>query len=131
MRCSLCHGEIGASARACLGCLTLYHDDCAKEHGRCPTLGCSGRKPRVVSPRRAEARAQALSLVSSLGLWLRLFVLTTIYTMVALVAVGAGLALVFGGSGAVLPGVLLLGLACLAVRAINRERVYQNRRRSL
>ncbi len=129
-RCALCHDGIGTSARACLRCLTLYHDDCVKELGRCPTLGCA-EKARTVSPVRAEAEERALTVLSSLGLWLRLLALTTIYTTIALVTLVSGLVLVFAvGGWPIVPGLFFLGLSFLAVRAINRERVYHNGRRS-
>lgn len=52
-RCALCHEGISgeeADLVACDRCHTVLHDECWRELGRCPLLGCVGR-----SPERARA----------------------------------------------------------------------------
>jgi hypothetical protein len=47
-RCPYCRENLGGDEDdlvACEKCATVLHDDCWKEHGRCPLLGCSGRSP--------------------------------------------------------------------------------------
>ena len=46
-RCSYCHDDSEAVERCCPGCGTWTHADCHHELGRCPTVGCTGRTPRV------------------------------------------------------------------------------------
>jgi hypothetical protein len=46
-RCPYCHGAIAGDEEAlvaCESCRTVLHEGCWSEHGRCPILGCSGRK---------------------------------------------------------------------------------------
>src|SRR4051812_36233442 len=42
LRCAYCHGSVVHAAR-CLRCGTVLHDECHRELGRCPALGCNGR----------------------------------------------------------------------------------------
>lgn len=48
-RCAVCHDDLspGPGTRACPGCHTTVHTDCAREVRRCPTRGCSGRRAPV------------------------------------------------------------------------------------
>ncbi len=38
-KCSYCHQDDGKMG-ACSSCGTLTHEECVKENGKCPTLGC-------------------------------------------------------------------------------------------
>lgn len=47
-RCAYCHGGIDGGEPdliACEQCHTVLHDECWREHGRCPLLGCVGKSP--------------------------------------------------------------------------------------
>ena len=46
-RCAYCHGEEGELAWRCGQCRTVAHMECVGAHGRCVTIGCSGRRPGV------------------------------------------------------------------------------------
>lgn len=41
-RCAYCHDDLDNKVTACNECRTILHQDCAKELGRCPILGCNG-----------------------------------------------------------------------------------------
>jgi hypothetical protein len=52
-RCPYCHADLGREALwTCPGCATLYHQDCARENGRCAVLGCLRATPEA-EPRPA------------------------------------------------------------------------------
>jgi hypothetical protein len=47
-RCAFCHGEVTGRELdlvACRRCATIAHDECWRELGHCPTLGCPGKSP--------------------------------------------------------------------------------------
>jgi hypothetical protein len=47
-RCAYCHGGISGAEPdlvACERCHTVLHDDCWRELGHCPLLGCAGKSP--------------------------------------------------------------------------------------
>lgn len=43
-RCPMCHGDLRPSEPLweCQACGAVHHGACAREHGRCATLGCTG-----------------------------------------------------------------------------------------
>lgn len=43
LRCAICHGPVEGDLFAC-SCGSIAHLDCLRDHGRCPTLGCPGKK---------------------------------------------------------------------------------------
>lgn len=47
VRCAYCHDAAEAVEHCCPGCGTWTHLDCHHELGRCPTVGCNERTPRV------------------------------------------------------------------------------------
>lgn len=48
--CVVCRDELDGGARTCLGCGTLYHQDClAGLRGRCATIGCLEPRPAQVA----------------------------------------------------------------------------------
>jgi hypothetical protein len=64
-RCALCHDGSGAVLASCPHCRTLYHEECRKALGRCPTLGCAEvdvAEPRVgvEEPQRRTGRNSRL-----------------------------------------------------------------------
>ena len=49
--CVVCRDDLDGEVRTCLGCRTLYHEDClAGLRGRCATLGCREPRPAPVAP---------------------------------------------------------------------------------
>ncbi|MBX3469184.1 MAG: hypothetical protein KF878_20110 [Planctomycetes bacterium] len=86
-RCAVCHDDLspGPAIRACPGCHTTVHTDCAREVQRCPTRGCSGRRAPV-DVRRAVRRG--LSRADAARPWL-VAVLVALACPFALYAVGA------------------------------------------
>lgn len=129
-RCAFCHGGIGVSAMACLRCQTLFHEDCASEYGKCPTLGCTGRGPRPAEqpaqPFLDEPIATYRHALSWVWLWVRLVVGTALFTTIGLPAFLVGLGLVFTATPWALLSPLPFAIAYLALYAINRERHFLN-----
>jgi hypothetical protein len=39
--CAYCHGPLQNSVHTCPSCQTCLHEDCSRELGRCPTIGCA------------------------------------------------------------------------------------------
>lgn len=143
-RCAICHGDIGASAMACVRCQTAYHEDCVGDTGRCPTLGCTARPATTVSARLAEHARRTFEETPRRRpwarwlLWPRLLVRVGVFTALACVflwlAVGAGLLAIASGPFALV--VVPLGLLCLwlvrvSFTAIGDERRLQNEVRVL
>ncbi|MBI3726236.1 DUF393 domain-containing protein [bacterium] len=40
-RCGYCHDEAHEDATVCPSCRAVLHEECGKELGRCPTIGCA------------------------------------------------------------------------------------------
>jgi hypothetical protein len=47
-RCAYCHADVADSDGVvkCSRCATLLHEDCWREHGSCPALGCGSGRAR-------------------------------------------------------------------------------------
>ncbi|MCW8138632.1 MAG: hypothetical protein KIT58_06985 [Planctomycetota bacterium] len=92
-RCAVCHDDLspGPGTRACPGCHTTVHTDCAREVRRCPTRGCSGRRAPV-DVRRAVRRG--LSQAVAARPWL-IAVLVALACPFALLAAASGMNLAF------------------------------------
>lgn len=57
LRCTYCHAPLASpEAVYCADCLAPAHEDCFREHGRCPAPGCGGT--RVVAPRDGRPPVQ-------------------------------------------------------------------------
>ncbi|MCO5167144.1 MAG: hypothetical protein M9894_12400 [Planctomycetes bacterium] len=53
LRCTYCHAPLASpEAVYCADCLAPAHEDCFREHGRCPAPGCGGTQ--VVAPREGR-----------------------------------------------------------------------------
>lgn len=74
LRCALCHSDLPAFVRECGACGTLLHTDCARELGRCPTLGCDASlRPKV---RKAPGNAAiAVFALAALVAWVAIMAL--------------------------------------------------------
>jgi len=60
-RCAICHGALRDREARCRECGSLVHQDCRRELGRCPTLGCAAvdvTHHAPTSPRRSSIRAR-------------------------------------------------------------------------
>ncbi|MCO5170037.1 MAG: PHD finger domain-containing protein [Planctomycetes bacterium] len=97
LRCAVCHDDLeGGEVRRCAGCRTALHAECARTLRRCPTRGCSGRRPPT---RTTPAPAQRGGGLLALAPW-RLPLLVGALTPVVL----------YQAAGKVIDAVLLLSL---------------------
>lgn len=50
LHCPYCRGILfGTATRRCVGCGTLHHDNCFREHGHCAIFGCNSEAPPVLA----------------------------------------------------------------------------------
>jgi inner membrane protein involved in colicin E2 resistance len=50
LHCPYCRGVLyGTETRRCVGCGTLHHDSCFRDHGHCAIFGCNSAAPPVLA----------------------------------------------------------------------------------
>jgi hypothetical protein len=106
--CAYCHERFQSSFHRCPSCATCLHDDCLRELGRCPTLGCKANEPwRAEAQHPTLGGAQVAPVLGffqkALKILLLLFVALpcTIYSGLAAIF---GILAFFGGIAALMQG---------------------------
>ena len=72
--CPFCHDELGGETWTCPACHTAQHLDCARENGRCTSLGCGGRFAEEIHyhPRPAWSRRRRMALLVAVAVTIAL-----------------------------------------------------------
>ncbi len=103
LRCAVCHDRAGGLT-ACQRCQSRFHEECRRDIGRCPTLGCRAVGPRPLPWSRPRGRALDESGVG----------MAFVFSFLSAIA-SAGLAMIAGAAFESIPLVLLALLGHVGV----------------